>query len=86
MSFCYYEHSREHKLCPYRVGIVNTVETGYNIVGSRKTCSYNRYVLITGVLITGFHCTTIVEGYICSRLILTFLWCSFSEVLLELVS
>ena len=33
---------------------VSTVETGYkNIVGSRKTCSYNRYVLISGVLITG---------------------------------
>ena len=57
-----------------------TVETGYkNIVRSRKTCSYNRFVLIrdkinrgtyrnvssedynrhvliSGVLITGFHC------------------------------
>ena len=29
------------------------METGYkNIVGSRKKCSYNRYVLISGVLIT----------------------------------
>ena len=36
------------------LAIVSTVETGYkNTVGSRKTCSYNRYVLISGVLITG---------------------------------
>ena len=29
--------------------LTDTVETGYkNIVGSRKTCSYNRYVLIKG--------------------------------------
>ena len=33
------------------------METGYkNIVGSRKTCSYNRYVIISGVLTTGFYC------------------------------
>ena len=30
------------------------VETGYkNIVGSRKTCSYNRYVLIKGKINRG---------------------------------
>ena len=33
---------------------VSTVETGYkNIVGSRKTCSYNRYVLIKGKINRG---------------------------------
>ena len=32
----------------------STVETGYkNIVGSRKTCSYNRYVLIRGKINRG---------------------------------
>ena len=35
----------------------NTKETGYkNIVGSRRKCSYNRYILISGVLITDIHC------------------------------
>ena len=46
------------------MGAINTVETGYkNIVESRKhvlitgmflyPCSYNRYVLLSGVLISG---------------------------------
>ena len=46
-------HAIEPDITGIQLYMYNTGETGYkNIVGSRKTCSYNRCVLITGVLIT----------------------------------
>ena len=49
-------------LCVSVTSRAYTVETGYkNSVGSRKTCSYNRYVLISGVLISG----VLITGFYC---------------------